>query len=405
MTAETNRKETTRYLYGNGLICEQTGNQTLYHHYNQVGSTTELTDADGRLLYTYSYGTYGELLNGNKTITRFLYNGQYGVSTDSNGLYYMRQRYYSPQLKRFLNQDIVTGDPKESQSLNRYCYVQGNPVSLTDPFGLSPLENPEKWLPFIHTILDVIGCIPGPVGAVANLINGILYFLVDHDPLMGGLSMLAAVTAGASKLAVGVGKAAKTAQIIESFGNIVSNAASFLINSKMLVDTALSMKGKYNENGQVLDSSFAGDAAQLALSALGMIMFGKGALGSGKNLKKSLEKNADNTLDMNLQFFAGSKSGKSSVLDNAINNGQPLNNHRIVPDTEASSLLANKQPPNSSSDLLNPDGSVKQRRYYGEDGKAQMDIDFNHTDDGTHEFPHIHIWDWTKKPPRQDSRR
>ena len=101
----------------------------------------------------------------------------------------------------------------------------------------------------------------------------------------------------------------------------------------------------------------------------------------------------------------GNGSGKSSVLDNAINNGQPLNNHRIVLDTEASSLLATKQPPNSSADLLNPDGSVKQRRYYGEDGKAQMDIDFNHTDDGTHEFPHIHIWDWTKKPPRQDSRR
>ena len=37
-------------------------------------------------------------------------------------------------------------------------------------------------------------------------------------------------------------------------------------------------------------------------------------------------------------------------------------------------------------------------------GKAQMDIDFNHTDDGIHEFPHIHIWDWSKKPPRQESR-
>ena len=58
----------------------------------------------------------------------------------------------------------------------------------------------------------------------------------------------------------------------------------------MLVDTALSMKDKYNENGQVLDSSFVGDAAQLALSALGMIMSGKGALGSGKNLKKGLER-------------------------------------------------------------------------------------------------------------------
>lgn len=52
-------------------------------------------------------------------------------------------------------------------------------------------------------------------------------------------------------------------------------------------------------------------------------------------------------------------------------------------------------------DLLNPDGSVKQRRYYGNDGHAIEDIDYNHTDDGTHTFPHRHEWDWTKFPPRQ----
>lgn len=100
---------------------------------------------------------------------------------------------------------------------------------------------------------------------------------------------------------------------------------------------------------------------------------------------------------------SGKRDNKTNI-DGAINNGQPLDNHRIVPYEEATSLPVTKQPPNSSADLLNPDGSVKQRRYYDEEGKAQMDIDFNHTDDGTHEFPHIHIWDWTKDPPRQDSR-
>ena len=98
------------------------------------------------------------------------------------------------------------------------------------------------------------------------------------------------------------------------------------------------------------------------------------------------------------------ESGSGINIDGAINNEQTLNNHKIVPDTDVSSLPATKQTLNSSADLLNPDGSVKQRRYDGADGKAQMDIDFNHTDDGTHEFPHIHIWDWSKKPPRQDSR-
>ena len=97
---------------------------------------------------------------------------------------------------------------------------------------------------------------------------------------------------------------------------------------------------------------------------------------------------------------AVNKGGNNPCIDGAINNGQPLNDHRVVPNSEANKLPVTGVP-NSSADLLNPDSSVKQRRYYDEDGKAQMDIDFNHTDDGTHEFPHTYIWEWTKKPPRQ----
>ncbi|MBP3459522.1 MAG: hypothetical protein J6K58_09950 [Lachnospiraceae bacterium] len=59
----------------------------------------------------------------------YLYNGKYGVSTDRNGLYYMRARYYNQDIKRFINRDVVSGDITNSQSLNRYRYVQGNPVS------------------------------------------------------------------------------------------------------------------------------------------------------------------------------------------------------------------------------------------------------------------------------------
>ncbi|WP_434243333.1 hypothetical protein [Enterococcus avium] len=45
---------------------------------------------------------------------------------------------------------------------------------------------------------------------------------------------------------------------------------------------------------------------------------------------------------------------------------------------------------NSSMDLLNPDGSFKQRRYYDKDGKDSEDIDYSHSDDSTHTFPHRH---------------
>lgn len=61
-----------------------------------------------------------------------------------------------------------------------------------------------------------------------------------------------------------------------------------------------------------------------------------------------------------------------------------------------------KGEPNSSVDKLNPDGTIKQRRYYGQNGKAIEDIDYNHSNgDGTHDFPHRHLWDWKNNPPRQ----
>jgi RHS repeat-associated protein len=69
------------------------------------------------------------------TDTPFLYNGQYGVMTDENGLYYMRARYYNPDIKRFINLDVLLGSIDSGQSLNRYAYVNGNPVLYTDPEG------------------------------------------------------------------------------------------------------------------------------------------------------------------------------------------------------------------------------------------------------------------------------
>ena len=139
------------YTYGNGLISDSrkeakdSDTEKRYYHYNHIGSTTAITDADGDLLYSFTYGTYGELTgiydaDGEQAEDtaaviqaenlRFLYNGRYGVETGANGLYYMRARYYNPQIKRFINRDIIDGSITDSQSLNKYSYVQGNPVNL-----------------------------------------------------------------------------------------------------------------------------------------------------------------------------------------------------------------------------------------------------------------------------------
>ena len=61
---------------------------------------------------TFEYDTYGKLTaRTGTTKTPFLYNGRDGVMyEDDTGLIYMRARYYSPELRRFINADKVHGD-------------------------------------------------------------------------------------------------------------------------------------------------------------------------------------------------------------------------------------------------------------------------------------------------------
>ena len=77
-----------------------------------------------------------------------MYDDREGVLTDSNGLLYMRARYYSPDMRRFVNADILAGKISNAITLNRYAYANGNPVSNIDPLGLSA---DERW----KTVKDI----------------------------------------------------------------------------------------------------------------------------------------------------------------------------------------------------------------------------------------------------------
>jgi len=54
------------------------------------------------------------------------------VMAEPNGFYYMRARYYDPEVGRFVSEDPIGFDG----GLNLYAYVGGNPISAVDPTGL-----------------------------------------------------------------------------------------------------------------------------------------------------------------------------------------------------------------------------------------------------------------------------
>ena len=138
LLVKTTNGVVTKYVYGLGLIGEEKCEEFKTYHFDYRGSTIAVTDASGNVTDTFKYDTYGKLTErtGTSDII-FCYNGRDGVVTEKNGLIYMRARYYSPDAKRFVNADIIRGAISDSTSLNRYAYVNGNPVSFVDPFGLS----------------------------------------------------------------------------------------------------------------------------------------------------------------------------------------------------------------------------------------------------------------------------
>lgn len=103
-----------------------------YIHTDALGSPVAITDANRNVIERSEYEPYGALLN------RPLSDGPgyTGHVTDAaTGLSYMQQRYYDPQIGRFLSEDPVTAYGGDLKHFNRYAYAYNNPYMFTDPDG------------------------------------------------------------------------------------------------------------------------------------------------------------------------------------------------------------------------------------------------------------------------------
>jgi RHS repeat-associated protein len=118
------------------MLSRTTSTGARYFLSDALGSTLALTDAAGTTQTSYTYEPYGKATTiGAANDNSFQYTGR---ENDNTGLNYYRARYYNATLHRFVSEDPIG----LAGGVNTYAYVDGDPLSFTDPYGLEP-ESPE----------------------------------------------------------------------------------------------------------------------------------------------------------------------------------------------------------------------------------------------------------------------
>jgi RHS repeat-associated protein len=135
------------YLYGSGGLVKNVKTNN-YYYQDASGSTSHLANSAGALVEWYRYDLQGTpfFYNGSdqsRTATaygvRHLFTGQQWYS--EIGLYDLRNRFYSPDMGRFLQADPI-GFSGDAGNLYRYC--GNNPLKWSDAMGTQVDDYPVK---------------------------------------------------------------------------------------------------------------------------------------------------------------------------------------------------------------------------------------------------------------------
>ncbi len=129
------------YVYFDGRRIARrdgSGNVT-YLFSDQICSSRVITDSSGNVCYDADFYPFGgERAYTTSCAQNYKFTGQ-ERDAESN-LDNFIARFYSSAEGHFMSPDPLSGDIGDPQSLNRYAYVRNNPLTLTDPTGMSPCD-------------------------------------------------------------------------------------------------------------------------------------------------------------------------------------------------------------------------------------------------------------------------
>jgi len=132
--------DTSYYPGADGVVAAMSIDGVIVHAYtNQIGSITATWNTVTGVINHQNYYPYGENRQTDGLDTTLGYTGQ---RHDPTGLIYYQARYYDPHTGRFTQADtIVPGGGTNPQALNRYSYVNNNPINYNDPTGHCTTSN------------------------------------------------------------------------------------------------------------------------------------------------------------------------------------------------------------------------------------------------------------------------
>jgi RHS repeat-associated protein len=120
-----------------GQISTTRSSGTYYYLHDGLGSVRNVIDGTETVQNTYDAKAFGQdvVAPAQGVTSPFSYTGAYSDSWESGqgGLYYMRNRYYMPNVGLFTSRDTMEADPAGG-----WGYVLNNPIGLIDPFGTEP---------------------------------------------------------------------------------------------------------------------------------------------------------------------------------------------------------------------------------------------------------------------------